>query len=135
MVGGVAGLMVFLASSFIYGYQSTKIELRERISEADEAVAAANASLPQMIDDDLRADRLAYDDDSVNLYMTLINYDAAEIDVDAVRDKYKQYYISVACETEPLSESLSQGTVFTYYLADRNSIPSVEFTVTQSDCL
>ena len=134
LVGGLVGLVVTFGGSFIQGYQKARLANEAELQAAHENMATINADLPQMVTDEVRADRVDFNETEMVFYLTFVDAIADELDLDQVREEYRGMYVSVLCDTEETQGIVDVGADFHYYFVDKSGDPVMDFVLNQSDC-
>jgi len=134
LIGGAVGLVVAFGSSFLYGYQKARLQNEADLAEVHEKLATMNVDLPQMVDEYIRADRIEFNENEMQYFLTFVDETADELESNDTLSEYRVFFVSGLCETVELEESLAAGLGFHYFFVDKNDAPVMEFTVTQADC-
>lgn len=127
---GLAGLVV---AGLVSAHKARTVSAGD-LQSIREGVASINATLPQMVRDDLRVDRVAFDGAEVQYFATYVASTVDDIDLEAAPIETGKYFGTLDCGAPEVRQALADGMRFHYFVVDMNNTPVVDFVVTSANC-
>lgn len=125
-ISGLSTLLLFLGNELVASDDVGDV-LRD-------AVTTLNHELPLMIDSETRLDASGIEAMRFKYDYTLVNLDAANIDVTAFARQLDRQTTSKACAAGASRGLLDRGVEFVYAYRGRNGTPLGTVEVTRADC-
>lgn len=133
-LGFLVGFIVYLGVAMLAGYQRGLAANEVNLAIVEDQIAVMNRDLPQMVDDDLRADRIAWGDDGYQYFLSFPNFAVSELDVESTSNDYREYFTEYNCSTPELETALSEGLTLHYFLSDKDGVQVTDFILSNADC-
>jgi hypothetical protein len=115
----------------IYTGTGDRVDKKTRMAEE---IRLINKSLPRMIDDDMRLDRISIFERSMRYNYTLVNVRAVDIDIDRLLIAQVPIVKLSTCENKDMRAILEDDMDLTFAYYDKMSNPVITITVTKQDC-
>lgn len=100
-----------------------------------EAFVLRNQSLPSMIDDEIRFDRISLQGQDIHYDYTLVARLVAELDVERFATLITAKLKTDKCESDEMRPYLDDGRNIVHMFRDKQSDPVAKIVVTGADCL
>lgn len=122
---------ISVASAFVSGLKqgsNSGLALREELS-------LINNSLPTMLDDDTRFDRVSLQGQDIHSELTMVKWSVAEIDLERLVAVMTARLKTDNCESDEMRPFLDEGRDLVFMYRDKQSDPVAKIVVTSADCL
>lgn len=93
-----------------------------------------NKTLPSQVDSDTRAERVNFENNSLNMHYTLVNYTNSKELADLVVARLKDKLTNNACGDELLRALLNKGIPIDYIYSDKLGAEITRIVVNKTNC-
>jgi hypothetical protein len=128
-VGVVIGAFIF-AAGFMSGIQQGE----NNGLALSEEIEILNKSLPSMVDDETRLDRVLIQGRDLHYNYTLVNWLSADIDIDNLIVKTAPHIKTTQCNDDYARGLIDDGRKLVYSYRDKVGKPITKIQIDKSDC-
>ncbi len=129
----IAKVMVLLAVIAIT-FNIYSIFFDEGHKSLQKEIAFSNKSLPMMVDDETRFDRMELKDSNLFYYYTMIETGKADIDINYFAVMMRVNLIEYVCEDKMILKLMGQNRKIIYHYKDKNNDFITDIVLESSDC-
>lgn len=128
-------IVVFNLIAIVNGLYLSYMNPQEPKELIAEQLRLINRSLPRMVDNDTRLDRISIFDSNIHYNYTLVNVEAIDINIDRLKNALTPVVKLNTCEDEDMRAILDNDMDVTFAYHDKMSNAVITITVSREDCI
>lgn len=128
-------IVVFNLIAIVNGLYLSYMNPKEPKEQIAEQLRLINRSLPRMVDNDMRLDRISIFDSNIHYNYTLVNVEAIDINIGRLKNTLTPVVKLNTCEDEDMRAILDHDMDVTYAYHDKMSNAVITITVSREDCI